>query len=1649
MFLMIYHSEVYKEVSLPVSDVTECMLTLDAQEYNIRQTVRLRAEAGESGWRLSPEDGCQLLQRGVYPASVSLEDGTLFHLVTPHQEQLHLIAVEGRAVPVMTKLDLGGYSEISFGHGQGNSIRYGFRELVSKCHGYLRRTPNGTLLIDNSTNGIYCNGSKIKESCILHFGDRIDVFGLVMIYLGDMLCLGTRTDSPVELGAERVHPLNRVAWQVKKPAGAPEDDSLFSRSPRTRPELHTGKVSIEAVPDPHFEKRKSTLMTIGPSLTMALPMLLGYGVMMAASQMTGMASSAFMLVGIITAVGSAAMGVIWGLANMRQSRKEEYEDERHRVEAYSNYLVGIAQDLKQQYDHNVQALRQTYPPPAEYCAYNSRNPRLWERNSTHPDFLFYRLGVGDLPFQVEISIPKVSFELDPDELKQRPSQIKEEYRLIRQVPVGIDLLEKRLVGLVSPQEADRLSLMYTLVAGIASANCYTDVKLVFVADGEDALHRQQWDFLKWLPHVWNENHTTRYLAMNAQERSDIFCELVETLRRRSQDGEEGKAGNQKETIPKPFYVLFVENPSLLDGELLEKYVYSREEGLGLAAVLMAHDTQELPNECEDIIEADMQFCGLANTVEGKHQPVAFDGVSAQQLENLARNLCGLRVREIESNTTIPSQLEFLEMYGVHRVEELQAADQWRKSRTYNSMQVAIGEKSGGAVCSLDAHERFHGPHGLIAGTTGSGKSETLQTYILSLALKFSPDDVGFFIIDFKGGGMANLFDGLPHLLGKISNLSGNQVHRAMNSIKSENRRRQRIFNEYGVNNIGSYTRLYKNGESSVPVPHLFIIIDEFAELKREQPDFMRELISVAQVGRSLGVHLILATQKPSGTVDDNIWSNAKFRLCLRVQDRQDSNDMLHRPDAAFITQAGRGFLQVGNDEVYEEFQSAWSGAIYNPGAYEGGKAIATLLTRTGKAGLVGSLSAARRYEKDRRQWLISLESKLIELCPELPADPAQVEVGDLAKKLFATQLMQTAGLGDDLPNRMALGNLLKAWPQGCTDPEQVADALLASDKAMPYPKEKTQLEAVVEYLASVAREENYQPSMKLWLPVLPQQISLRRLEEWGDKNKSAYPGDSGQWSLYAEMGLLDDPENQSQFPWRLDLGKNGHCALLGAVSSGKSVFLQTFVYAMMKRYDPSQLNFYLVDFSSRMLAPFEGDAHVGAILYDNDVEQIGKLMRLLENMMQERRDLFGGGSYSQYIQTHKEKYPAVVVVLDNYSAFAEKTGGSFESTILRIAREGVGYGIYLVISAGGIGINDLPSRIAENLRNVVCLDLGDRFKFMEALHVSHLNVLPEMGVPGRGLVPSEEGVYEFQTAVALDAEDDYSRSRALADWCRQETEAWGGKHARRVPSIPDEPLFSQLQEHDSWEACMDDRSKLPFAYLQEDASLYSVDLSSTYCYTILGRPRTGKTNTLKVLMQAAAQKNGTMAVYEKGESRLERLAQKLGAEYLDSDQGLFDFWKRMTPVFAERNKKKQTLLAQSYTEREIYEEMKNEPPVFLFISDLEKYMESVYLPDSGIGDMRRFMENILAKGAMHNIFFFATVTPDGYSTLGARPAFQSFVSSRKGVLLGGNPNAQRMFTFQNISYSDASKTLKHGIGLVPDDQEETEARYLVIPLAER
>jgi S-DNA-T family DNA segregation ATPase FtsK/SpoIIIE len=276
---------------------------------------------------------------------------------------------------------------------------------------------------------------------------------------------------------------------------------------------------------------------------------------------------------------------------------------------------------------------------------------------------------------------------------------------------------------------------------------------------------------------------------------------------------------------------------------------------------------------------------------------------------------------------------FLELFGVGKVEHLNALTRWKDNDPTKSLEAAVGVDTLGEVFKLDLHEKFHGPHGLVAGMTGSGKSEFIIAYILSLAVNYHPNEVAFILIDYKGGGMAKSFENLPHTAGIITNLDGAAIKRSLISIESELKRRQAIFaqasKQVGESNIDiyNYQKLYREGVVAEPLQHLFIISDEFAELKTQQPEFMAQLVSAARIGRSLGVHLILATQKPSGVVDDQIWSNSKFRVSLKVQERADSMDMLKRPDAAELTDTGRFYLQVGYNELFEMGQSAWAGHL--------------------------------------------------------------------------------------------------------------------------------------------------------------------------------------------------------------------------------------------------------------------------------------------------------------------------------------------------------------------------------------------------------------------------------------------------------------------------------------------------------------------------------------------------------------------------------------------------------------------------------------------------------------------------------------------------------------------------------------------------
>ena len=1564
MIIMVYNSQICKEFLLPNLHNADYTIHLRRDIYHLKNDVRLRLENSVCGWELSDDETYQVKVNQIYKGRHLLKDQDIITIKTMDGDRFQMIVVDSTPnFMVMEKYDIRVMKEVSVGKSAGNLIQYQFMDLVSASHATFQKKSDGWYLTDTSSNGVFCGNLRINGRKKLIFGDHIDIFGLHILFLGDILAVGAYYgELTIKMDILKLLQIPEITGETIRKR-KPVEQQYFHRSPRNLPTIYQEEVEIEAPPNPKLLKEKPVYMVIGPAFTMAIPMMLGCAFAIFGSRLSGYTSSAFMYTGLITAVASALIGVVWAVLNMNYSKRENTKEETLRFNAYSNYLIQIADSLREKYQHNVSAMQQMYPAAEQCLNYDENSSELWNRNYTHPDFLYQRIGLGDQPFQVEIQIPKDKFTLINDTLLDKPKMIRKEFETLHQVPVGISLMEKTLIGLVGgPGKKGAIELMHTLVAGITAGHCYTDVKLVFVYREEDPERMEAWECMRWFPHVWSEDKSTRYMAANELETRDIFFELSNVIRSRSQE--------EKKNFVKPHYVLFISDPAILEGELLAKYIYEAKPEYGITTFLMVEVLEQLPNACEEIIENDRYFRGQYNLMETgrKKQAIVPDRVSVAQLARFGQTLANIRVNEIESTSEIPTSLDFLGMYGVHSPEELDVLGRWRKNRTYHSLKAPIGKKAGNVDCYLDIHEKFHGPHGLVAGTTGSGKSETLQTYILSLAVNYSPEDVSFFLIDFKGGGMANLFSNLPHLCGQISNLSGNQVRRAMISIKSENMRRQKLFSEYGVNHINQYTRLYKNREADTPIPHLFIIIDEFAELKREEPEFMKELISVAQVGRSLGVHLILATQKPSGTVDDNIWSNSKFRLCLRVQDRQDSNDMLHKPDAAYITQAGRCYLQVGNDEIYELFQSGYSGAIYEE--YSGKSSqSAALLTRTGKAELVGG----KHRTKD--------------------VDDEKTKIG----------------------------------------------------------KERTQLDAVIDYLNQVAQKNGYQNTTKLWLPVLTTQIYLDELDGFaGDSSVTdGWKHSGGKWSLETVIGLYDDPKHQAQLPLKVSLSENGHHAVCGSVVSGKSTFLQSLVYSFLMKYSPEELQMYLIDFSSHMLAPFEEAPHVGGVIYDQQEDRLAKFIHMLESMMDSRKKLFKGGNYSQYVQVHGVEVPAIMIVIDNLASFREKTKFVYDDLLLRLTREGVGYGMFLVVSAAGFGMAEIPTRIGDNIRTILSLGQADRFKYMEILRVTHLSILPEADVRGRGLANVDGRILEFQTALSLRAEDDFERGQKIETICRQMRENWTGMLPMAIPEIPEKPTLKILCEDERYKKSVEKKELLPTGYYMQDAEIYSINLTRTYCYFISGKSRTGKTNMLKMLLHAAWLKKGKLCVIEGETAEFEQLSAQYAAEYIADSGQLFQYFSRLLPEFAERNKKKQGLLKAGFDESEIFDQMSGETPIFIFLADLGEFLRMVYRPEAGVGNMSGFVENILEKGSLHQIYFFGCLKTEDQNTLSVYKGYQLFTGYKKGIHLGGNLASQKNFQFQNISFAQQSKAVKKGLGYVPDEEEESCGIEVVIPLAKK
>lgn len=831
-------------------------------------------------------------------------------------------------------------NEITIGNNKKNDIFYN-EPLVADIHARILRSNTGWIIENYDDNfGTFVNDVAVTEEMSLSNGDVIFIMGLYIVILGKNLLINNPENKIIcnskkfKLSKEKIEIKNDDKKEVYIEQYTEKE--YFSRIPRITNKIECEKVKIDPPPAIKDPDEMPLILTLGSSLSMGAMMVISI-VSAIDGRVSGTASGKQTVFSVLTALAMLVSMLLFPILIAKYNRKKNERYEENRQKKYKEYLNSKSDAINKIMNKQRNILFENFVS-VEECAkiMINKSTRLWERKIEDNDFLEVRVGTGDVPLKIELQCPEQKFEMNDDCLMDILNSIRSNSKVIKSAPVTISFLEKSISAIISKDDEIVNRFMQSIIVQLIAMHSYEDLKLVFLIDD-----KKNWEYIKFIPHLWDNSGRIRFFSDDYDEMQEISTFLEEEIKNRIEAEKEDEKSAKKCT---PYYMIITDNYKKIEKLKIITEILKLEENKGFGLLCIANNMNQLPNECETFINIEDEENGVIfdNEISSDNQRTfILDNLTLCNFEKITKSIANIPIKITSTKENLlPNNYSFLEMFNVGSIEQLNILNRWDKHDATLSLKTPIGVDSVGRYIYLDIHEKSHGPHGLIAGSTGSGKSEFIITYILSLAVNYHPDDVSFILIDYKGGGLAGAFQKgnckLPHLVGTITNIEVDELQRSLASIQSELKRRQIIFNEArnmtdeGTIDIYKYQRLYHQGVVKEPIPHLLIICDEFAELKQQQPDFMDELMSVSRIGRSLGVHLILATQKPAGIVNEQIRSNSKFAICLKVQSKEDSKDVIGKNDAAYLKKTGQFYMQVGNDEYFALGQAAWSGALYIP-----------------------------------------------------------------------------------------------------------------------------------------------------------------------------------------------------------------------------------------------------------------------------------------------------------------------------------------------------------------------------------------------------------------------------------------------------------------------------------------------------------------------------------------------------------------------------------------------------------------------------------------------------------------------------------------------------------------------------------------------
>lgn len=793
--------------------------------------------------------------------------------------------------------------------------------LRNDCISIARENGTWTVRDRGTRFGVYINGARCDTfPCALKDGDFLMLSGYSFFLKYDSLYTE----------ASEIIKINNIQYYDTTETKSALSYPKFVLSTRVKKVFEDEDIVVLPPKAKEKPQKQSLILTLLPTLGMGVATVAMRGMMGGGGNF------------VYYSIGMVGIGIVTSIITALSDRRRVKKEEKNRQSSYQEYIQKKTEQLRRKQEHELSVLNDNYRSVQDIIdsVYNFDN-KLFDRRPDDEDFLDICIGKGEVDATVSVQYNQQEQIDAEDDLLALPDELTKQFKSISYAPIIVKLKDVGAVGVYGP-DYQRINLLKQITLETCTRQYFEDVKLYFFMDSE-TIGEMSW--VRWFGHVRSNiaGLPLYNIVCDEESKKAHFEFLYNVLQVRSAQRGNGTTRPHFDT----HYVILVYDNFGLYNHPLSKYIDSAAD-YGFTFVFFERYEELLPRGCKTQIAYDEhdRKGKCINTANGDNtKEFTFVEVNSSDAERVAKRLSPVYADEISLDGNLTKNYTFYDMIGVYSARDIDLLNNWKNHNVCVSMAAPIGIGTDGNLVQLDIRQHVHGPHGLVAGTTGYGKSEIVQSYIISMAMLYSPIEVGFVFVDFKGGGMANLFKNLPHQVGIVTDIdgSGNQadaqaqkrfLDRFMDSLKEESEKRKRLFKECqnNVNHIDDYIKEYRAGRATVPLQHLILVVDEFAELKRASKDFITQIIKIAATGRSLGIHLILATQDPGTSVDDEIQKNSTFALCLKVNKPEDSRKVIDSPLAAEINEPGRAYMHINRkDSKMQLFQSAYSGAKVDGG----------------------------------------------------------------------------------------------------------------------------------------------------------------------------------------------------------------------------------------------------------------------------------------------------------------------------------------------------------------------------------------------------------------------------------------------------------------------------------------------------------------------------------------------------------------------------------------------------------------------------------------------------------------------------------------------------------------------------------------------